>query len=618
MIKKLLALVMVCIIAFGVSTTKAETLRVGHSGDAVLAMQEALKKLGYSVKTDGKFGDGTLKALLRFQKQNGLTVDGHAGNATMQALFNTVNKKDNNNKKNNTTNTSNLPNPQALTITSVVLPISSLKRNDSGTSVYEMQFALNKLGFFKGDLDSTFGKSTEAALKKFQKKYKLSADGVAGDGTLRLLYEKANISVTGKVLSKAELEKQNQPNNNNKNNPAPKQSTQTTTIPNASNLPNPQALTITSVVLPISSLRRNDSGTSVYEMQFALNKLGFLKGDLDSTFGKSTEAALKKFQKKYKLSADGVAGDGTLRLLYEKANISVTGKVLSKAELEKQSQPNNNNNNNNKNNPAPKQSIQTATIPNASLRNGDDNQYVKEMQIALQTLNYLDGTADGIFGNATEDALKKFQKRYKLSADGVAGKKTLEQLYKKAKIKIEYEAIPQVTPAPQATPAPQEKPNAPQNKPQQNIVYPAPNGNIELLHWFNEVKGSLRTGNTVYMYDPSSKKGYNIRVMSRGRHLDAEPITADDTAIMQSIFGITSWTPRVMYAQLPSGKWTMVATHNVPHDAQTIKNNNFNGHLCVHFLRDMNETQQNDPNYGVQNQNVIRKAWKALTGQEVQ
>ena len=490
LIKKLLALVMVCIIAFGVSTTKAETLRVGHSGDAVLAMQEALKKLGYSVKTDGKFGDGTLKALLRFQKQNGLTVDGHAGNATMQALFNTVNKKDNNNKKNNTTNTSNLPNPQALTITSVVLPISSLKRNDSGTSVYEMQFALNKLGFFKGDLDSTFGKSTEAALKKFQKKYKLSADGVAGDGTLRLLYEKANISVTGKVLSKAELEKQSQPNNNN--------------------------------------------------------------------------------------------------------------------------------NNNNKNNPAPKQSIQTATIPNASLRNGDDNQYVKEMQIALQTLNYLDGTADGIFGNATEDALKKFQKRYKLSADGVAGKKTLEQLYKKAKIKIEYEAIPQVTPAPQATPAPQEKPNAPQNKPQQNIVYPAPNGNIELLHWFNEVKGSLRTGNTVYMYDPSSKKGYNIRVMSRGRHLDAEPITADDTAIMQSIFGITSWTPRVMYAQLPSGKWTMVATHNVPHDAQTIKNNNFNGHLCVHFLRDMNETQQNDPNYGVQNQNVIRKAWKALTGQEVQ
>ena len=37
-------------------------------------------------------------------------------------------------------------------------------------------------------------------------------------------------------------------------------------------------------------------------------------------------------------------------------------------------------------------------------------------------------------------------------------------------------------------------------------------------------------------------------------------------------------------------------------------------HLCVHFLRDMDECQKNDPNYGVQNQNAIRKKWKELTG----
>ena len=61
----------------------------------------------------------------------------------------------------------------------------------------------------------------------------------------------------------------------------------------------------------------------------------------------------------------------------------------------------------------------------------------------------------------------------------------------------------------------------------------------------------------------------------------------------------------------------MASMHDRPHLTGSITDNGFDGHLCVHFLRDMSECKANDPNYGVTNQNAIRQAWLALTGQTV-
>ena len=69
--------------------------------------------------------------------------------------------------------------------------------------------------------------------------------------------------------------------------------------------------------------------------------------------------------------------------------------------------------------------------------------------------------------------------------------------------------------------------------------------------------------------------------------------------------------------KLPSGVWTIGSTHDMPHMTGNVKDNDFDGHLCVHFLRDMSEAQQNDPNYGVSNQKTIRALWKSLTGEEL-
>lgn len=51
-------------------------------------MQIMLRNLGYSVTTDGWFGEGTKEALIKFQKSRGLTADGIAGPATLRSLIN--------------------------------------------------------------------------------------------------------------------------------------------------------------------------------------------------------------------------------------------------------------------------------------------------------------------------------------------------------------------------------------------------------------------------------------------------------------------------------------------------------------------------------------------------
>jgi len=141
---------------------------------------------------------------------------------------------------------------------------------------------------------------------------------------------------------------------------------------------------------------------------------------------------------------------------------------------------------------------------------------------------------------------------------------------------------------------------------------------VRLLHWFNDIKPGLRSGQVLYIYEPSSGQGWNLRVYSCGRHCDAEPCTAEDTASMLKAFGgHNTWSQKAVYVRLPSGTWTIGSTHDMPHMSGSIKDNNFNGHLCVHFLRTMSEAQQNDPSYGVSNQNTIRAFWKSLTGEVI-
>ena len=130
------------------------------------------------------------------------------------------------------------------------------------------------------------------------------------------------------------------------------------------------------------SLRVGSQGQEVKNLQNNLNGLNYNCGTVDGSFGSKTEAAVKAFQKAYKLTQDGIAGPITLAKIDE---------------------------------------------------------VVKDLQTRLNKLGYSCGTVDGIFGNQTKNAIIAFQKKSGITADGIAGKQTYAALEKAEKSNASYQ-----------------------------------------------------------------------------------------------------------------------------------------------------------------------------------
>ena len=79
------------------------------------------------------------------------------------------------------------------------------------------------------------------------------------------------------------------------------------------NTPEPVPVQVEYEVMQVRVLRRGMTGADVKTLQAALIAYGFSCGaaGADGDFGAGTEAALKQFQTKYGLGADGIAGKGT-------------------------------------------------------------------------------------------------------------------------------------------------------------------------------------------------------------------------------------------------------------------------------------------------------------------
>lgn len=502
--------------------------------------------------------------------------------------------------------------PQALAATKY----TTLEFGSRGSDVLQLQKALLELGFNPNGTDGKFGRGTETAVKAYQAARGLEVDGKAGTLTLTMLYGETS-GESGTIT------------------------TPVTTNPN--------------------TLKYGDSGSRVTELQTALVKLGYNTNGVDGRFGAGTQRAVISFQKDNGLEADGLAGTKTLELLYAKANgsgsssgsssgtstgltrtlrrgytgddvIAVqerlkelgyytgsidgvygSGSIAAATAFQK--------NNGLKVDGLTGQSTYAALFSSSAvaagsssssgssssgssstyvkLQSGDKGTEVKKLQQALKDLGY-DVSADGTYGPITVAAVIAFQKLNGLDDDGIAGAKTQTVLYSgNAK---RYDSSSGSSSGGSSSGS--------------TGTTVAPNGaTIQLLHWFDDVKPTLKNGQNLIAYDPDTGISWTLRIMSRGNHADVEPLTAADTAAMFQAFGNKeSWGPKVVYIKLPDGRWSIASTHNVAHGSQTISDNNFDGQNCVHFLRDMDECKQKDPDYGVQNQEAIREAWKKLTG----
>ena len=141
-----------------------ETLRYGDTGTEVAAMQTRLFELNYlDDKVDGKFGLVTKKAIIQFQRENGLVRDGIAGSKTLSALY-----------------ADEAPE-------STLAASTPLREGMVSSTVRKLQERLISLGYLGGSADGKFGVLTSMALIEFQKAQKLTADGIAGSLTLGAL-----------------------------------------------------------------------------------------------------------------------------------------------------------------------------------------------------------------------------------------------------------------------------------------------------------------------------------------------------------------------------------------------------------------------------------------------
>ena len=72
-------------------------------------------------------------------------------------------------------------------LTSPYVQTAVLKQGSNGGEVKELQRRLKEWGYYNGAVDGIYGKGTVEAVKKFQQKNGLTADGVAGIETYRAL-----------------------------------------------------------------------------------------------------------------------------------------------------------------------------------------------------------------------------------------------------------------------------------------------------------------------------------------------------------------------------------------------------------------------------------------------
>lgn len=169
------------------------------------------------------------------------------------------------------------------------------------------------------------------------------------------------------------------------------------------------------------SLKKHDKGEEVADLQARLMELGYLEIEEPTDyFGNSTEYAVELFQRQHGLKQDGIAGEQTQALLF------------------------------------------STEAQHYMLLEGAEGRDVKMLQEQLVDLGYLDESdIDQVYGEKTVEAVKAFQKRNGLSADGKAGEKTLDKLFgedpkvsKSLEAKLKEESKSESKSTPKTTPKP--------------------------------------------------------------------------------------------------------------------------------------------------------------------
>ncbi|MBN3554168.1 peptidoglycan-binding protein [Fictibacillus nanhaiensis] len=274
-----------------------QTLKQGNSHTDVKELQSILKSKGYFhyQETTTYFGPITKKAVMDFQKANGLVVDGIVGKKTYDKLLQKTHQEEAPSVKKPTVQKPTVQKPTVQKPKVSKPPVSStkpasssktskvLKLNTTGPEVKKLQTDLKTLGFFTFYKTTDFyGTITTEAVRKFQINQKLKATGTADQVTLNQIQK----LIAGKKKPVSQ--------------------------------PKPIVTKPTSPSKETVLMKFGSTGTQVMQLQTRLKKLGYFKYHMITDYyGTVTEDSVERFQKANSLPVTGEITSSVLNKITE-------------------------------------------------------------------------------------------------------------------------------------------------------------------------------------------------------------------------------------------------------------------------------------------------------------
>ncbi|MFB4169724.1 peptidoglycan-binding protein [Virgibacillus sp. JSM 102003] len=151
-------------------------LDIGDEGQFVKEIQQDLIQAGFSLPVfgaDGIYGVETQRAVMRFQRDYGLQVDGLVGPNTLAKLKEVLGS--------------------SSPAIDFPLPDKVLSQGAEGEAVKQVQRALKEINFNPGVIDGIYGPNTQDAVRRFQSMYAaLANDGIYGPNTRKYIRMELN------------------------------------------------------------------------------------------------------------------------------------------------------------------------------------------------------------------------------------------------------------------------------------------------------------------------------------------------------------------------------------------------------------------------------------------
>ena len=225
--------------------------------------------------------------------------------------------------------------------------------------------------------------------------------------------------------------------------------------------------------------------------------------------------------------------------------------------------------------PAPTPTPEPGTTPEptnqqeatyTTLKTGSTGNAVKNLVTELKKQGYYSGSITNRYTTAVAEAVKAFQKAKGLSVDGVAGPATQHKLFNTVPVGAGDTSNLTMT------------------------LYPA-----EKIDWYTGGINELwARGSNYKVYDVKTGIVWWAHRWAGGLHVDAEPLTAADTARLCRCYGVSTSQEikdKNLYQRRPLlvtiGTRTFACSlYGVPHnypEGDTIATNEFRGQVCIHF-----------------------------------